>query len=88
MFANPFSIKREHVSASVSFDDGKTWSCVRRVHTGPSGYSSLTYSEKEHCFYLLYELGVDDPCDLGLNVAKFDLAWLMEKDERYREHLL
>ena len=88
VFANPFSIKREHVSASVSFDDGKTWSCVRRVHTGPSGYSSLTYSAAEHCFYLLYELGVDDPCDLGLNVARFDLAWLLETDERYREHLL
>jgi len=88
VFANPFSEKREHVSASVSFDDGKTWQYVRRVHTGPSGYSSLTYSAAEGVFYLLYELGEDDPCDLGLNVAVFDLAWLLETDEQYKAHLL
>jgi choline kinase len=79
VFANPFSEKREHVSATVSFDDGKTWSVVRRVHTGPSGYSSLAYCAADGCFYLLYELGEDDPCDLGLNIAVFDLAWLLEK---------
>ena len=88
VFANPFSVRREHVSASVSFDDGKTWQYVRRVHTGPSGYSSLAYSENEGCFYLLYELGVDDPCDMGLSVAAFDLAWLLEADEQYKEQLI
>ena len=79
VFANPFSERREHVSVTFSFDDGKTWSGVRRVHTGPSGYSSLTYSETDGLFYLLYELGEDDPCDLGLSAAVFDLAWILEQ---------
>lgn len=78
IFANPFSEQREHVSVTFSFDDGKTWSGVHRVHTGPSGYSSLTYSPAGGRFYLLYELGEDDPCDLGLSVAVFDLAWMLE----------
>ena len=79
VFANPFSEKREHVSASVSFDDGKTWSSVKRIHTGPSGYSSLAYSPADGYFYLLYELGEDDPCDSGLNIAVFDLSWLLSQ---------
>ena len=77
VFVNPFSENRENVSAAVSFDDGQNWVHVRRIHTGPSGYSSLTYSDRERKFCLLYELGEDDPCDLGLSVAEFDLAWLL-----------
>ncbi|MBQ8576784.1 MAG: exo-alpha-sialidase [Clostridia bacterium] len=79
IFINPRSENRENVSACVSFDDGSTWSTVKPIHPGLSGYSSLAYSETEHRFFLLYELGNEDPCDIGLNIAEFDLAWLLSK---------
>lgn len=37
----------------------------------------LTYSAKDGHFDLLYELGIDNPCDLGLFAAEFDLGWLL-----------
>lgn len=77
VFVNPRSEKRENVCASVSFDDGLTWSHVKPIHPGLSGYTSLAYNSADHSFYLLYELGVADPCDIGLNIAVFDLAWLL-----------
>ncbi len=77
VYVGPRSENRENVSVCISFDDGATYSHVKSIHPGPSGYSSLTYSPVDGKFYLLYELGDEDPCDNGLNVAVFDLAWVL-----------
>ncbi len=72
------------MSASVSFDGGKTWAFAKTVYEGPASYSSLVFSQKDQTFYLMYEKGTDmdpekNPCSLGIGVAEFDLEWLLAK---------
>ncbi len=81
VFVNPRSADRDHLTACLSFDSGKTWSQTRLIHVGRSAYSSLAFSQKEQKFYLLYELGVNDPYDQGIMCASFDLEWLLQKEE-------
>ncbi len=82
VFANPRSADRDHLTASISFDDGKTWTRTKLIHEGRSAYSSLAFSHKEQAFYLLYELGDNDPYDCGIMCACFDLEWLLKEEEQ------
>lgn len=82
LFVNPRSEDRDHLTACVSFDSGRTWAHTRLIRKGRSAYSSLAFSAREQRFYLLYELGRDDPYDQGIACAAFDLEWLMRKEEQ------
>lgn len=79
VFVNPRSEERDHLTACISFDSGRTWAHTRLIHEGRNAYSSLVFSRKEQVFYLLYELGENDPYDCGIMCACFDLEWLLGK---------
>lgn len=81
LFVNPRSEDRDHLTACISFDSGKTWAQTRLIHAGRNAYSSLAFSRKEQMFYLLYERGEQDPYDQGVVCAAFDLEWLLKKEE-------
>lgn len=82
VFVNPRSEDRDHLTACISFDSGRTWSHTRLIHEGRSAYSSLAFSRKEQAFYLLYELGENDSYDRGIMCARFDLEWLLAKEDK------
>lgn len=82
VFVNPRSEERNHLTACISFDSGKTWTQTRMIHEGRNAYSSLAFSRKEQLFYLLYEAGENDPYDRGIVCACFDLEWLLMKEEQ------
>lgn len=77
VFVNPRAEDRTKLTACVSFDNGRTWTHTRLIHSGRCAYSSLSYSAVEKRFYLLYEKGVNDPYDIGIAAAVFDLEWLL-----------
>jgi len=77
IFINPRAEDRTKLTACVSFDSGQTWSHTRLIHPGRCAYSSLSYNAVEKRFYLLYEKGVNDPYDIGIAAAVFDLEWLL-----------
>lgn len=81
VFVNPRSEDRDHLTACISFDSGKTWAHTKLIHEHKNAYSSLAFSRKEQKFYLLYELGENDPYDLGIMCACFDLEWLLSKEK-------
>ncbi len=81
LFVNPRSEDRDHLTACISFDSGRTWAQTRLIHAGRNAYSSLAFSQKEQKFYLLYELGENDPYDQGIMCASFDLEWLLAKED-------
>lgn len=66
---------RERATVWASFDGGQTWPVKRLVFEGPSAYSSLTAgrpgTSSEGWIYLHFESG-------GSQVARFNLAWLVE----------
>ena len=70
--------KRERITVWASFDGGKTWPVKRLVFKGPSAYSSLAAGRpgtpSEGLIYLHFEGGPKG----GSQVARFNLAWLLE----------
>ena len=77
LFANPRAEKRENMTVCWSFDGGRSWAGEKTVFAGLSSYSSLDYSPIGDRFVLLYEHGVEDPCDGGVAAAEFDPEWLL-----------
>ena len=61
-----------------TFDGGGTWPIKRLVFDGPSGYSSMTAGRpgtpSEGWVFLNFEGGPGG----GSQVARFNLAWLLE----------
>ena len=82
VFVNPRSEGRDHLTACVSFDSGRTWTHTRLIREGRSAYSSLAFNRREQLFCLLYELGDNDPYDRGIMCAAFDLEWLLSGEEQ------
>lgn len=81
LFVNPRSENRDHLTACISFDSGKTWALTKLIHEGRSAYSSLAFSKQEQKFYLLYERGQNDPYDCGIMCACFDSEWLLDVED-------
>ena len=68
---------RRNMTAWVSFDGARTWPRKKLIDPRPTAYSSLAYDESRDCFHMIYELGNDDPYDLGICAARFNLSWLL-----------
>ncbi len=72
---------RERMTVWASFDGGDTWPVKRLVYEDASAYSTLgagrpgTPSEGQ--IYLLFE-GIEDERYGAMQVARFNLAWLVE----------
>ena len=77
LFANPRAERRENMTVCWSFDGGETWAGAKTVFPGLCSYSSLDYVREGNRFVLLYERGVEDPCDGGIAAAEFDPEWLL-----------
>ena len=77
VFVNPRSENRDHLTACISFDSGKTWPFTKLIHKGRNAYSSLAFNAAEQTFCLMYECGEMDPYDQGIMYAEFDLEWLL-----------
>ena len=67
---------RYQMSVWASFNGTATWPVKRLVDQGPAAYSSLA-AGKDGTIYLLYEGGEKKLYD-EINVAVFNLKWLME----------
>ncbi len=71
---------REKLTVWASFDGGETWPIKRLVHAGPSAYSSMVAGRpdtpSEGRVYLLFE-GVESHHYAGMQVARFNLSWLL-----------
>jgi sialidase-1 len=72
---------RHHGTVWASFDGGKTWPVKRLVFAGAHGYSSITSGRPgtvtEGMLYHHFEGGPKG----GSAVARFNLAWILEKGE-------
>jgi len=72
---------RERITVWASFDGGKTWPLKRLVYEGPSAYSNLGAGRPgtpgEGKIYLMFEGGPTGMYE-GVQLAVFNLAWLME----------
>jgi len=79
IFVNPRSVKRDTMTACVSFDSGETWVKTKLIWEAACAYSSLAYSPADGHFYLLYERGEANPYEHGIAVREFDLAWLLNE---------
>jgi sialidase-1 len=66
----------------ASFDGGRTWPVKRLVHEGLSAYSSLATGRpgtpSEGWIYLQFEHGEGQQQYAGCQLARFNLAWLLE----------
>lgn len=78
---------RKHITVWASLDGGKIWPVKRLVFDGPSGYSNLAAGRagtlSEGRIYLLFEGGPDGRRS-GVQVAVFNLSWLLEGRELSR----
>lgn len=72
---------RERITVWASFDGGNTWPLKRLVYQGPSAYSNLGVGRPgtpgEGKIYLMFEGGPSGMYE-GVQLAVFNLAWLME----------
>jgi sialidase-1 len=85
LFSNPFPPERQggkpsharvRLTVRTSTDDGKSWSVAKRVHEGPSSYSSLARLP-DGTILCLYEGGEKQACE-SLRLARFNLEWLTD----------
>jgi len=59
-FANAASVERKNMTVKLSRDNGSSWMKKVQVHTGPSAYSDMAFTE-EGKVALVYEGGVGRP---------------------------
>jgi sialidase-1 len=75
---------RERITVWASFDGGRTWPAKRLVYEGPSAYSNLGVGRAgtpgAGRIFLVFEGGPKD-CYEAVNVASFNLAWLLDGRE-------
>ncbi len=68
---------RRKMTATVSFDDAKTWPINKTIYEGPSGYSASTLAA-DGTILVLYEKGEHFYRDKGISLAQFNVAWLLD----------
>lgn len=75
---------RQGITVWASFDGGETWPVKRLVYEGPSAYSSLAVGRDdtptEGLIYLQFEGGPGGMYS-ALQVARFNLAWILDGED-------
>ena len=85
LFSNPANEnKRRNMAVRISYDEGKTWSPPKVVHSGPAAYSSLTVLH-DGSIGLFYERG-NIRADEKITFAKFTLEWLTDGTDKLSEN--
>lgn len=74
---------RKNLCIWISYDDGKTWPEIVTVDPGYTAYSEMRYNPVNEKVYLFYERGDSGPYSAGLNMASFNISWLMENKKPY-----
>ncbi len=74
LFSNPASLKRDHLTVRVSYDEGATWATSKLIFEGPSAYSSLAMLP-DKSVGCLFECGKKKAYET-ISLAKFPLSWL------------
>ncbi len=69
--------KRQNMTVTISYDNGKSWPVKRTVYEGPSAYSCLTILPDGE-IGLLYENGIESPYE-KISFVKFPLEWILNK---------
>jgi sialidase-1 len=76
VFANPADVKaRTHLTARISYDEGKTWAQSRVITRGAAMYSDLAVAP-DGTILCLYESGSYADKTLKLTLARLNLEWL------------
>ncbi len=83
LFSNPPSAKsRVNMTVRLSYDEGETWPIAKRLHAGPSAYSSLAVLADGN-IGCLYEAGNENAYQ-WIRFARFSLGWLTDVREQER----
>jgi sialidase-1 len=69
--------KRQNMTVTISYDNGKSWPMKRTVYEGPSAYSCLTVLQDGE-IGLFYENGIESPYE-KISFVKFPLDWVSDK---------
>jgi sialidase-1 len=80
LFANPASARRERMTVRLSYDEGASWPVSKRIHDGPSAYSSLVVLP-DLSIGLLFERGAASPYE-NVTFARFTLDWLTDGNDQ------
>src|SRR5690606_23135601 len=71
-FANAASVERKNMTVKLSDDNGSSWVKKVSVHSGPSAYSDMTFTENGK-IALVYEGGIGRPYE-GIAFKLLELA--------------
>jgi Neuraminidase (sialidase) len=87
LFANPHNAdnrQRRNVTVKLTCDEGKTWPIARSIEPGISGYSDLAVGPDgfAYCFYERASVDSSHYRPAYLTVARFNLEWLTEGEDR------
>jgi sialidase-1 len=69
---------RKNLTVKLSYDDCKTWSVTKTIHTGKGGYSDMIVTNKGTVL-CVFENGVDGSAE-DITLVRFNIEWLEDKD--------
>ncbi len=72
---------RHHLAVRLSEDDCRTWPTARTVCEAPAGYSALAVAT-DGTILCAYETLTKDSYSGTIMLARFNLAWLLEKENQ------
>ncbi|MBN1900491.1 exo-alpha-sialidase [Candidatus Sumerlaeota bacterium] len=72
--------RRENMTVSLSYDEGKTWTEGKTIYPGDSAYSSLTVLENGETGLLFEKDRYRE-----IVFVRFSLEWLTDGDDRYKK---
>lgn len=77
---NPEGRERKNLTVHLSEDEGGTWSAMRTIDAGTSGYADLAVSRDGtiFCFYEHGTAGAGATNPESLRLARFNLEWVRE----------
>lgn len=82
LFSNPASIRRNMMTARMSYDEGKTWPVMKLLDPRFGAYSCLTVLP-DMDIGLLYECGPKDAYET-ITFARFGLDWLTDGKDKLK----
>lgn len=79
LFANPASTRRERMTVRLSYDECRTWTAGKVLHSGRAAYSDLCVAH-DMTICCVFDCGENSAYEKE-TVARFDLEWLTDGAE-------